>query len=106
MCIYVNMKDDLIKQKGFHDMNKLKIYLSQRGAPTQRDFADMIGTTPTNLGRLVNGKSSPSLRLAYEIERNTKGLVTVYDWLTDNMIDHRKKKSEVRDDEYFNKKSK
>jgi plasmid maintenance system antidote protein VapI len=86
------MKDDLNKTKGTHGMNKLKIYLSQRGAPTQRDFAEMIGTTPTNLGRLVNGKSSPSLPMAYEIEKNTGGLVSVYHWIPDEQLDFRTRK--------------
>lgn len=63
-------------------MNKLEKYLKHR-CISQRGFAKKIGTTPNNLNLLVRGKSTPSLRLAYEIEQNTGGLVTVYDWLSE-----------------------
>ena len=61
-------------------MNKLKKYLKHKGV-SQKKFAEIIGTTPNNLGLLVNGKSFPSLPLAAEIELNTGGLVSMYDWL-------------------------
>lgn len=64
-------------------MNKLEKYLKHR-CISQRGFAKKVGTTPNNLNLLVRGKSTPSLRLAYEIEQNTGGLVTVYDWLTED----------------------
>lgn len=61
-------------------MNKLERYLKHR-CISQRGFAKKIGTTPNNLSLLVRGKSTPSIRLAYEIEKKTGGLVTVYDWI-------------------------
>ena len=61
-------------------MNKLERYLTHRGI-TQRFFAEKINTTPNNLNLLVKGKSTPSIKLAYEIEKMTGGMVTVYDWL-------------------------
>lgn len=61
-------------------MTKLEKYLKSRGI-SQRFFAKKIGTTPTNLSSLINGKSTPSLGLAYEIEKHTDGHVTVYDWI-------------------------
>jgi len=64
-------------------MNKLEKYLKHR-CISQRGFAKKIGTTPNNLNLLVHGKSTPGLRLAYEIEQNTGGLVTMYDWLTED----------------------
>lgn len=63
-------------------MNKLGKYLKHRSI-SQRGFAKRIGTTPTNLNSLIKGRSTPSLRLAYEIEKKTGGLVTLYDWLPD-----------------------
>ena len=63
-------------------MNKLERYL-KHNLITQRKFAKKIGTTPNNLGLLAKGKSTPSLRLAYSIEKATGGLVTVYDWITE-----------------------
>jgi len=61
-------------------VNKLEKYLKHHSI-TQRGFAKKIGTTPNNLSSLIKGKSMPSLRLAYEIEKKTGGLVTLYDWL-------------------------
>lgn len=62
-------------------MTKLGKYLKLSNT-TQRGFAEKIGTTPNNLGLLAAGKSTPTLKLAYKIERATGGLVTLYDWLT------------------------
>jgi transcriptional regulator with XRE-family HTH domain len=63
-------------------VNKLERYL-KHNCITQRGFAKKIGTTPNNLGLLVKGKSSPSIRLAFKIEKATGGLVTLYDWVTE-----------------------
>lgn len=59
---------------------KLKKYLKQRGI-SQRWFANAIGTTPAHLGLLLKGHHLPGLRLAHEIEKQTGGMVTMYDWL-------------------------
>lgn len=72
------------KKKGIYAVNKLEKYLKHR-CISQRGFAKKIGTTPNNLNRLIKGKSSPSMRLAYEIERQTGGLVTLYDWIPDEV---------------------
>lgn len=61
-------------------MHKLEKYLKHRGI-SQRFFANQIGTTPTHLGLLMKQKSVPGLRLAYEIEKKTGGLVNMYDWI-------------------------
>ena len=67
-------------------MTKLEKYLKHNGL-TQRGFAKRIDTTPNNLNRLVKGVSTPSLRLAYEIEKKTGGMVTVYDWIPQEIKD-------------------
>lgn len=64
-------------------MNKLEKYLKHRSI-SQCGFAKKIGTTPNNLSSLIRGKSMPSLRLAYEIEKKTGGLVTLYDWIPED----------------------
>lgn len=61
---------------------KLRNYLKNRGI-SQRWFAKAIGTTPNNLSLIISGKSTPSLRLAHEIEKQTGGMVTMYDWVKD-----------------------
>jgi transcriptional regulator with XRE-family HTH domain len=75
-------------------LNKLEKYLTYKGI-SQRFFAKKIGTTPNNLNLLVKGKSTPSLRLAYEIEKCTQGLVTVYDWLPPEAFDISSKEDEL-----------
>lgn len=55
--------------------------MSHKPKKTQQDFAEIVGTTPTHIGRLISGKCIPSLQMAIEIENATGGLVTVYDWL-------------------------
>lgn len=62
-------------------MTKLAKYLKLSNT-TRKGFAQKVGTTPNNLGLLADGKSTPTLKLAYKIERATGGLVTLYDWLT------------------------
>ncbi len=61
-------------------MTKLEKYLKHH-CISQRGFASKIGTTPNNLNMIVKGKSTPSLRLAYSIEKQTGGLVSMYDWI-------------------------
>ncbi len=68
-------------------MNKLKKYLTHSSI-SQKGFAKKVNTTPNNLSLLVRGKSTPGIRLAYEIERNTGGLVTMYDWILPEWRNH------------------
>ena len=75
-------------------MNKLGKYLKHRGI-SQRRFAERAGTTPTNLNSLIKGNSLPSLRLAYEIEKKTGGLVSMYDWIPEEW---KKKEPEITED--------
>jgi transcriptional regulator with XRE-family HTH domain len=76
-------------------LNKLEKYLKHRSI-SQRGFAMKIGTTPNNLSSLIRGKSMPSLRLAYEIEKKTGGLVTLYDWIPEEY-----KKDEKKNEDDF-----
>ena len=61
-------------------MNKLKKYLTHSSI-SQKGFAKKVNTTPNNLSLLVRGKSIPGIKLAYEIEVQTGGLVTMHDWV-------------------------
>jgi len=64
-------------------MSDLKTHLKNK-KKKQSDFAKDIGVTQNTINVLVNGKSMPSLRLAYKIERATGGLVTLYDWISED----------------------
>lgn len=61
-----------------HPQNKLRDYLENNGI-YQTWFARQVGITQTNLNHILTGKSLPRLRTAMEIERVSKGNVTVYD---------------------------
>lgn len=75
-------------------MNRLEKYLKHRGI-TQRSFAKKIGVTPNTLNSLIKGKSIPGLLLAYEIQRQTGGMVTFEDWIPEEV----KKAKPKTDDE-------
>jgi len=75
-------------------MNKLEKYLKHRGI-SQRYFAKKIDVTPNTLGNLIKGKNMPNLRLAYVIEKETGGLVTMQDWVQE---EHKKSDTETDDD--------
>lgn len=60
-------------------MNKLCEYLDFRGIK-YHVFAKKIGTSTTTLHQILKRGRIPSLKIAIEIEKKTKGLITVYDW--------------------------
>jgi len=61
-------------------MNKLCEYLDFRGIK-HHVFAKKIGCSTTTLHQILKKGRIPHLKTAVEIEKKTKGLVTVYDWL-------------------------
>lgn len=83
-----------ISTKKDFTLSKLEKYLKHRGV-SQRFFAKQVGITPNSLNNLIKGKSMPHLLLAYEIEKKTGGLVTVYDWIPES---YKKNDTESPDD--------
>lgn len=68
-------------------MNKLKKYIIEN-CITQHKFAKKIGISPNALINILKGSNFPRIPTAYEIEKVTKGEVTVYDWTrTDYEVD-------------------
>lgn len=47
----------------------------------QRGVAEKLGISTSTLHDILRKGQMPSLLLAYEIEKYTKGAVTVYDWV-------------------------
>ena len=47
----------------------------------QRGVAQKLDIGTTTLHEILKKGLMPSLKLAYKIEQNTKGAVTVYDWI-------------------------
>jgi|HubBroStandDraft_4_1064222.scaffolds.fasta_scaffold2022727_1 hypothetical protein len=60
----------------------LQSYLESRGIK-HRFFADKVGISTSTLHSFLKRGNMPSMRLAYEIEKETGGLVSLYDWLSD-----------------------
>jgi len=47
----------------------------------QRGVAEKLGISTSTLHDILRKGLIPNLRLAYEIEKYTKGVITVYDWV-------------------------
>ena len=47
----------------------------------QRGIAEKIGISTSTLHDILRKNQTPSLKVAYEIEKYTRGAVTVYDWI-------------------------
>jgi len=47
----------------------------------QRGVAEKLGISTSTLHDILRKGQMPSLKLAYEIEKYTKGTITLYDWL-------------------------
>ncbi|MDX3884062.1 MAG: helix-turn-helix transcriptional regulator [Sphingomonas sp.] len=58
----------------------LKTYLETRNV-RQAEFAELAGTTPATISRLVSGGLRPALDLAHRIERASGGEVPTEVWL-------------------------
>jgi len=57
-------------------------YLTQSGT-TQRAIAKAVSASPSYINELVKGTKSPSLKLAFAIERATQGAVPAASWGSD-----------------------
>jgi DNA-binding XRE family transcriptional regulator len=68
------------------DSMTLQQYFEKYRTP-QRHFAKMAGISTATLTALLKKRSLPSLSTAYDIEKATDGLVTLYDWFEVNEID-------------------
>lgn len=76
-------------------MNKLSDYLEKKGI-MQKKFARNCGTTGPTIYKITKCGRMPSLKIAISIEKETEGLISVYDWVTEaekvNKIAHNQKK--------------
>jgi len=61
-------------------MLTLKAYL-QKTREKQKDFASRLVTNEATVSRLCKGHAKPSLQMAHDIERITKGKVKTEVWL-------------------------
>lgn len=63
-------------------MTKLQKYLNDRGIK-HRYFAELIGVSNATLHNILKSKHLPNIPTAIEIEKKTRGFVTIYDWFED-----------------------
>lgn len=61
-------------------MNKFAEWMKNNDKK-QRGVADKLGISTSTLHDILRKGQMPSLKLAYEIEKYTKGAITVYDWV-------------------------
>ncbi len=61
-------------------MNKFALWMKSNDKK-QRGVAEKIGISTSTLHDILRKGQIPSLKLAYEIENYTKGMVTLYDWI-------------------------
>ena len=61
-------------------MNKFAEWM-QSNDKKQRGVAEKLGISTSTLHDILRKGQMPSLKLAYEIEKYTKGAITVYDWI-------------------------
>jgi plasmid maintenance system antidote protein VapI len=57
----------------------LREYLDSTGIK-HHFFAKEIGVQPNQLSRIIAGGYIPTLKMAIDIEKYTKGKISVYDW--------------------------
>jgi len=53
----------------------------------QTGVAEKIGISTSSLHDILRKGQMPSLRVAYEIEKYTRGAITVYDWIDEKHIE-------------------
>jgi len=61
----------------------------------QRGVADKLGISASTLHDILRKGQMPNLKLAYEIEKYTKGAITVYDWIDQSEEENKKIKKTV-----------
>ena len=71
----------------------------------QRGVADKLGISTSTLHDILRKDQLPSLKVAYEIEKYTKGAITVYDWV-DQVEEQTKAAPKVKSKVAKNKKTK
>lgn len=62
-------------------MMTLKEYLASKPNITRRQFAADIGITQSYLSEIVSGKKAPGAAIIWKIQNQTKGKVTLNDWV-------------------------
>lgn len=68
------------KEKNQRDiMNKFAEWI-KNSEKKQKGVAQKLGISATTLHDILKKGQIPSLKVAYEIEKYTKGAITVYDW--------------------------
>jgi len=75
-------------------VNKFALWIESQDKK-QRGVAQKLGISTSTLHDILRQGQMPSLRLAYEIEKYTKGAITVYDWLDGDARSEKKTMSKI-----------
>lgn len=65
-------------------MNKFSAWIAQNDKK-QRGVAEKLGISTSSLHDILRKGQTPSLKVAFEIEKYTKGAITMYDWLDEKV---------------------
>lgn len=65
-------------------MNKFAEWIKMNDKK-QRGVAEKLGISTSTLHDILRKGHTPSLHLAYDIEKYTKGAITLYDWIDELM---------------------
>ena len=69
-------------------MNKFAEWI-KNSEKKQSGVAQKLCISPSTLHDILRKGQTPSLKLAYEIEKYTKGAVTIYDWVDQPMQENK-----------------
>lgn len=76
-----NKKDD--------PMNKFAEWLKNNDKK-QRAVAEKLGISSSTLHDILKKGLTPNLKIAYSIEKYTKGAITLYDWIDESLLEKAK----------------
>jgi len=88
-----NFRTGIQKKEG-DIVNKFALWIESQDKK-QRGVAQKLGISTSTLHDILRQGQMPSLRLAYEIEKYTKGAITVYDWLDGDARSEKKTMSKI-----------
>jgi transcriptional regulator with XRE-family HTH domain len=77
-------------------MNKFALWMESNDKK-QRGVAEKLDISTSTLHEILKKGQIPSIKLAYEIEKYTKGAITLYDWVDQPNQQHKEiKKTETK----------
>jgi transcriptional regulator with XRE-family HTH domain len=77
---YCDIKSNISQQIKEEKVNKFAEWIKNNDKKQCR-VAEKVGVSYSHFHDILKKGQMPSLKVAYEIEKYTKGVITVYDWI-------------------------